>query len=125
MRHEGKYTCSVATPQGVAMRSAKLNLVERKGRLHASTDNLLYICHECIVIDVRSLFFLVSRASFLQAVTHQALLMCWQGGQYSCTALQEAPHLSTEHGCSMKMRSRERDTCFEWWKHTGSWSVQH
>ena len=23
MRHEGKYTCSVATPQGVAMRSAK------------------------------------------------------------------------------------------------------
>ena len=44
MRHEGKYTCSVTTPQEVAMRSANLKIVERKGTLQTQII-LLYICH--------------------------------------------------------------------------------
>ena len=45
MRHEGKYTCSVATPQGVAMRSAKLEIVERKGTLQTQIICYTYVMH--------------------------------------------------------------------------------
>ena len=31
MRHEGRYTCTVAAAQGVSQRSAQLKIVERKG----------------------------------------------------------------------------------------------